>query len=71
MPSVTGDDAMLEDALRHLCEAWAITAERWRDQARSDFEKQHLDGIEDRTRLAARSVKQMENLINEVMRQCR
>ncbi|MBA2482308.1 MAG: hypothetical protein H0V44_16720 [Planctomycetes bacterium] len=71
MTGVSGDDALLEDSLRQLLEAWAATSEGWRDQARSDFADQHLAGIEDRTRLAARSVKEMDVLIAQVMRQCR
>jgi hypothetical protein len=71
MSEVMGDDALLADALRHLLESWAMTSEAWRDQARRDFQDQHLLGIEDRTRMAAKAVKLMETLISDVRRQCR
>ena len=70
MPAVNGDDGLLEKALADLRGAWAATAETWRDQARADFEREHLEEIEQRTRQAVRAIRQMDTLMREAMRQC-
>lgn len=71
MPGVMGDDALIAEALRRLGQAWSATADGWRDQAREEFARLHLDGIEQRAREAARAIKRVETLIAEVDRQCR
>ncbi len=71
MTGATGDDALLAEALRRLRQDWADTAARWRDRARDDFARDHLDGIEQRTRTATRAMTQIDLLISEARRQCR
>jgi hypothetical protein len=71
MPNLSGDDALLEKSLKTLEQAWAISGERWQDAAREDFERQHLDPIMERARVAVRALKQLDGLLAETMRQCR
>ena len=70
MPNVSGDDALLDKALRELSQAWSATSDGWRDQARTTFAETHLQEIEKRARLGARAIKQLEALLSEAMRQC-
>lgn len=70
MPGGTGDDAVLEQALRDLMDAWKRTEDRWRDSARSDFERECLAEIHQRATLATRAIKQLEQLLREAMHAC-
>ena len=70
MPNFSGDEALIERALKDLQTAWAATADGWRDQARSDFEREHLVEIEDRLREAARAMRQIQTILREAITAC-
>ena len=70
MPSASGDDGLLEQALADLKIAFDATAETWRDQARDEFAQHHLAEIEVRVRQAVRAIRQLDNLSREAVRQC-
>ncbi len=70
MPSVMGDDALLEKALKDLAVAWDATADGWRDEARTAFADQHLHEMEARIRLAVRTIRQLDTLLKEAITQC-
>lgn len=65
-----GDEAVLDRAIHELIEAWAMTADGWRDQARTDFGREFLDPIEWRTRHALRSLSDLSMLCAEAQRRC-
>ena len=65
-----GDEAVLDRAIHELIEAWAVSAEGWRDQARTDFGREFLDQIEWRTRQALRSLSDLSALCAEAQRKC-
>ena len=65
------DDGPLEQALRDLHQAWNATAEGWRDRARDEFGRLHLDPIDIRTREATRTLSALAALVEEARRQCR
>jgi len=70
MPNVSGDDALLEKALKDLSAAWSRSSDGWQDAARSTFAELHLQPIEIRARHGAKAIKQLEALLAEAMRQC-
>lgn len=70
MPTVMGYDALLAKALRDLHQTWAASEAVWRDQARTDFTHAHLEPIADRIRLAVRTLKQLESLLESMERDC-
>lgn len=70
MRGVNGDDAQIEKALRELTAAWAATEDGWRDVAREGFSRHHLQPLEARLRASVRSIRQLESLLEEAIRQC-
>jgi hypothetical protein len=70
MPGASGDDAVLESALKDLMSAWHATQDRWRDSARADFEREFLEALHARAKLAVRAIKQVEGLMRETMQSC-
>jgi hypothetical protein len=70
MPVLSGDDALLEKALKELLVAWDATSDGWRDQARVDFAHDHLDPLMARARQAAGAIRRMDTLLREAVQQC-
>ena len=70
MPNLSGDDALLEKAIKDLHAAWDAAGEGWRDRARDDFKDQHLDALEAEVREAARAMRELQVLIGEAVRSC-
>lgn len=68
--SSDSDEAVLDRAIHELLEAWASTAEGWRDQARLDFDREFVDPITWRTRHALRSLGDLSALCAEAQRKC-
>ena len=71
MSKPAGGNALLEMELRKLDTAWAATETHWRDRARTDFADDHLSPINQRAQLAARALRQLEDLLGEAHQQCR
>jgi hypothetical protein len=70
MPNFSGDEALIEKTIKDLHAAWAATADGWRDQARPDFEREHLDEIEARLREAGRAMLQIQTILREAVTAC-
>ena len=70
MPKLSGDEAVIERAVKDLQAAWSATADGWRDQARPDFEHQHLVEIEVRLREAGRAMRQIHAILREAITAC-
>lgn len=71
MIGTSGDHDQLEKALRDLLAAWEITEAGWRDLARTEFARDHLNPLDARVRLAVRTSKQLSALLEEAVRECR
>ena len=61
---------LIEKTLKDLQTAWAATADGWRDQARPNFEREHLDEIEARLREAGRAMRQIQTILREAITAC-
>jgi hypothetical protein len=70
-PRIGGDDGLVELAVQDLERAYALTGERWRDQSREDFAHDHLDQLRLRAKDALRTMREIEALLRDVVRQTR
>ena len=70
MSNPAADEATLDRALRELSDAWAIAGEGWRDAAREEFQRDHLDDISWRGRQAMKSLGELTQLCAEALRRC-
>lgn len=70
MTRVAGGAAQLEKAAAAMREAFAASAEGWRDRARDGFAEEHLGPLEARTRQAVQAARQLETLLMEAVRTC-
>ena len=70
MTSPTADEGTLDRAVRELLEAWAATGNGWRDAARSEFEREHLDMIVWRGRQGMKALGELSALCTEAVRRC-
>ncbi|HAT10077.1 MAG TPA: hypothetical protein DCS97_05685 [Planctomycetes bacterium] len=68
--SVQGDNGVLERAARELTEAWHATENGWRDQARDEFGREHLEQLTWRARHAERALSELMALCAEAERAC-
>jgi hypothetical protein len=68
-PRIGGDDGLIELALQDLERAFAAAGERWRDQSRDHFAKDHLDPLRQRAKDAMRTMREIEALLRDVVRQ--
>jgi hypothetical protein len=70
MTRISGGAAQLEKAAAALREAYAASADGWRDRAREEFAEQHLHALEARLRQAVQASRQLESLLTEAVRTC-
>ncbi len=70
MSGPSGEDASLDGAVRELLEAWRATSDSWRDAARSEIDRLHIDPIGDRARHAARALGELAALCDDAIRRC-
>lgn len=64
------DEEVIDRALRDLREAFAATADGWRDAAREEFDRDHLRDLEWRAKHASRSLGELTQLCAEAVRRC-
>jgi hypothetical protein len=70
MADLTGEGALIEQALRDLQIAWDATGESWRDAARADIDQHHLTPMRARAREAAKTLQMLSTLVHEAERAC-
>lgn len=66
----SGNEAMLAQALDELEKKWRITADGWRDQAREQFDVEHLEEMRRAVRTARSAVRNVDELIAQVVKEC-
>jgi hypothetical protein len=67
---IGGDDGLIEKALADLEAAYHASGEVWRDASREDFAHDHLDSLRQRARDAVRTMRELEAIMREAVRQC-
>ena len=67
---MAGNESMLAKAMEDLEKKWAITADGWRDQARTDFDEQHLEPMRHAVRTARSAIRNVDELMAKVVRDC-
>lgn len=70
MRGVDGEDGALDGALRELIEAWSATSDGWRDAARGEVDRDHIDPILSRGRHAGRALAELAALCSDAIRRC-
>lgn len=71
MPQVHHEEAILAKALREFEMDWEMTAHRWRDRARSGFEKTFLDQLIPEVRRAGDAITHINRILDKAIRECR
>jgi len=66
----SGNDAILAKALEDMEQQWQSTAGAWRDKARDDFEKKHLDELRNAVQAARHAMNNIEEMLRQVIREC-
>jgi hypothetical protein len=66
----SGNDAILAKALETMEQHWLATAGNWRDKARDDFEKNHLNVLRESVVGARHAMNNVEELLRQVIREC-
>jgi hypothetical protein len=61
-----GNAGLLTKALKDLIVKWEESGNAWRDQARTDFDKEFLQQIIPAVRGASRAAQEIENLLQRV-----
>ena len=69
--SLSDSESMLRKALEDLNREWSNTSNHWKDKAREDFEKEHLEPIRVAAENAARAMRNLDGLLRTVYRDCR
>ena len=70
MVRLSGCEEILAGALSDLDKKWQATAEGWRDKARAEFEKEHLEELQATVKKAQHAMAAMDELLRQVMREC-
>jgi hypothetical protein len=60
----------LNSAIHTLRERVDRTEDDWRDQVRRDFVEQYLEPLDGQVRATLRSIKQLEEVLRRVRREC-
>ena len=63
-------EMMLGRAADELEQHWQNTAGSWRDKARDDFEHDHLEDLGIAVKRAQQAMKNINQLLREVIREC-
>jgi len=68
-PRFGGDDDLIEGAIRDLEAAFAAAGELWRDQSREEFAQNQLEPMLQRAREAVRTIREIEAILRDAVRQ--
>ena len=63
-------ESVLDGALRELLDAWMATSDGWRDQARSEVDREFIDPISNRSKQAACAMSELSQLCRDAVRRC-
>jgi hypothetical protein len=67
---VSHDEGPLTKLIRDLETNWEVTAYRWRDKARTDFEKAYLKELFPEVKRAADAIGRVNRLLQKAIREC-
>jgi hypothetical protein len=70
MPRVSHDEGPLTKLVRELEMHWEMTAYRWKDQARTDFENAYLKELIPEVKRAADAIGRVNRLLQKAIREC-
>ena len=70
MSATSANHAVLSGALKDLETHWELTKSGWRDAARDKFDTDYLETLRIAVRTASNSMTQIEQLLNQVRREC-
>ena len=70
MSAASADEASIDRALRELTDAWIATGNGWRDGARDEFDRDHLNDILWRGRQGMKALGELSALCADAMRRC-
>lgn len=63
-------EAILARASQDLQAKWENTASLWRDKARDDFERKHLEELFAAAQAARHAMKAVDNLLRQAIQEC-
>lgn len=69
--NLSDSESLLKKAMTDLDKAWHATGESWKDNARVEFEREHLDELRISSEGAYRAMANLEHLLRSVIRECR
>jgi len=67
---LSGSEAILAKAMEDMDKAFANTGSAWRDNARDEFEKIHLDEMRNAIRSARYAMRNIDELLRQVSKDC-
>ena len=67
---LSGSETILVKALEDMEKRFGETASVWRDRAREDFEAEHLEPLRQSIRSAQHAMRNIEELLRHVARDC-
>lgn len=67
---MSGNASRLAAITRDLMERWRETRSSWRDARAIQFEKDHLEPLEDAVKGALRGITHLEALLQQIRRDC-
>ena len=67
---LSDSEAQLGRAMKDLSERWLLTAAEWRDNARTDFETEYLEELQQEVRGAQRAMIAVRELLLEIVHDC-
>ncbi|MHC5539733.1 hypothetical protein ACYOEI_16060 [Singulisphaera rosea] len=68
---MSAGSARLNHTLKTLRERWDIAKEKWSDQVSRDFEKNHIDPLEQQAVTAIRGMEKIAEVLGRVRQECR
>jgi hypothetical protein len=70
MSRISHSEVQLASALKDLQRDWALTADGWSDEARTDFEEKFLRQLISATKTAADAMGEISRLMDRAVREC-
>ena len=70
MPMLSGSETILAKAAEDMDKKFAATSTVWRDNARDEFEKNHLEEMRNSIRNARYAMRNIEELLRHVVKDC-
>jgi hypothetical protein len=67
---LSGSETILAKAMEDMEKNFAATSSVWRDHARDEFEKIHLDEMRESVRNARYAMRNIEELLRQVVKEC-